>query len=154
MEKISVLVSKLIEDFNTTSPYEICEQMGILIMHYDLPDKVKGFYIKYNGVYVIILHEELEHDEELVVLSHELGHIILHGDTNIMRIAFYTELCTSRYEKEADLFAAELLLRNYGFSSKDYEGFSVEEISCMTHIPKSLIELKFADAGIFGGLWA
>lgn len=143
MQNMDTVISKIIDVYHTTSPYEICENMGIIILYQDLPQKVRGFYIRYDEVYVIILNEEIDEDEALVVLAHELGHIILHGDTNIMRIAFYTELCTSRYEREADLFAVELLLRHCDFHLEDCEGFSAEEISRMTHIPQALIKLKF-----------
>ncbi len=50
-------------------------------------------------------------------------------------------MLTSKYEREADLFAVNLLLQDETFST--YEGLSVVEISRITHIPLKLITLKY-----------
>ena len=73
--------------------------------------------------------------------AHELGHIILHSETNSISLNSRTHLCTSKYEREADLFAVNLLLQDETFST--YEGLSVVEISRITHIPLKLITLKY-----------
>ena len=75
------------------------------------------------------------------LLAHELGHIILHSETNSISLNSRTHLCTSKYEREADLFAVNLLLQDETFST--YEGLSVVEISKITHIPLKLITLKY-----------
>ena len=53
-----------------------------------------------------------------------------------------TQLNGARYEREADLFAMELLLPDDLFSEYQEMGYSIDQISRVTGYDKRLIKLK------------
>ena len=157
MENIERITSNIVKKYNTDSPFELCDYLGINVIYQELPDCVRGFFIKIlkmlraklllciflKKINRCIMKQSLREwkNEAKVVCAHELGHIILHSETNSISLNSRTHLCTSKYEREADLFAVNLLLQDETFST--YEGLSVVEISRITHIPLKLITLKY-----------
>ena len=75
-----------------------------------------------------------------VVLAHELGHAILHRRENCCFMAHHTLLLTSKIEKEANLFAAHLLITDELL--QEYADFTQNQFCQCTGYPKELIELR------------
>ena len=94
----------------------------------------------------IYLNESLSEFETLWVAAHELGHHVIHPELarqskRILETSLYD--MSTRTEKEANLFAAELLidekeLLEYIF---DY-GFTMDQCAKAMNIPAPLIALK------------
>lgn len=144
MEKIERIISNLVQKYDTTSPFELCDYLGINVIYQELPECVRGFFIKILKSFVVVINNTVDEDEARVVCAHELGHIILHSETNSISLNSRTYLCTSKYEREADLFAVNLLLQEESFQIDSLSGgLSAEEISRITHIPLRLIMLKY-----------
>ncbi len=144
MKNIDKIILSLTQRYNTASPFELCDCLGIIVIYEDLPDSVRGFFVKILKDFVIVINISADEDEARVVCAHELGHIMLHSDTNSISLSSRTCLCTSKYEREADLFAVNLLLEDKISSITGvYDNISAEELSCITHIPLRLIKLKF-----------
>ncbi|MCI5654945.1 ImmA/IrrE family metallo-endopeptidase [Candidatus Pseudoruminococcus sp.] len=141
MENIERITSNLVQKYNTNSPFELCDYLGVNVIYQELPDCVRGFFIKILKSFVVVINNTVDEDEAKVVCAHELGHIILHSETNSISLNSRTYLCTSKYEREADLFAVNLLLQGEIFPTDD--NLSAEEISRITHIPLKLIMLKY-----------
>lgn len=101
-------VRNLIEKYNTSNPYVLCERLGIEIKYVYYKD-VKGFFSRVLRRKYIVINEKLDEYSQLVVLCHELGHAILHHSKKIgfMKINFLNY--TSELENEANEFAAELM---------------------------------------------
>lgn len=135
MKKIKEKVKELTEEYKTANPAEICEKMGIIILEQDLPDSVNGFMLNYLDSNFIILNQNLEYYESRVTLAHELGHIILHGSTNSISLSCNTSFCMSKYEREADCFAAFLLMELEMPPFDEFESVTVEDISKFIHMP-------------------
>ena len=72
------------------------------------------FYMKRNHSWVILYHKDLPEKTRNFSIAHELGHYFLHRnlDQKQHNHDYYTKL-----EKEADLFAASLLIPNMSFLS-------------------------------------
>lgn len=140
MEKIRKKAESIISLYKTADPREICEKMGIIILEQDLPNSVNGFMLNYLESEFIILNQNLNYDERYVTLAHELGHIILHGDTNSIRLSCNTNFCISKYEREADCFAAFLLMNLKIPSPEEFESLTTHDISRMIHMPVSVVE--------------
>lgn len=105
---IKTIVNNVITKYATNDPYDICRQLKITVLHHALPSTLKGYRIDK----IIILNQELDINEEKCVLSHELGHYFLH-DYISWGNCFKNELLVKgKYEREADIFASELLLSN------------------------------------------
>lgn len=59
----------------------------------------------------IYINSEIEDDVFLrVVMAHELGHAVLHMKDNCTFMKGHTLLLTSKTEKQANIFAARLLI--------------------------------------------
>ncbi len=83
-------------------------------------------------------------DKELKeVMSHELGHTVLHKKINILFLEKYTLYSKNKYEIQANQFAAELLIQDSYIWHYNSECNTVDKISFMTGFPMELIRLKF-----------
>lgn len=60
----------------------------------------------------IYINSNLSSKKKILAYAHELGHAILHPTLNCTFLRKYTFLNTDRYEVEANLFAAELVIQN------------------------------------------
>ena len=101
-------VKNLVEKYNTSNPYILCEKLNIEIRYFYYED-IKGFFRKVLRRKYIIINEKLDEYSQLVVLCHELGHAIYHSSKNklLMKINFLNYV--PELEKEANEFAAELM---------------------------------------------
>ena len=101
-------VKNLVEKYNTSNPYILCEKLNIEIRYFYYED-IKGFFKKVLRRKYIIINEKLDEYSQLVVLCHELGHAIYHSSKNklLMKINFLNYV--PELEKEANEFAAELM---------------------------------------------
>lgn len=75
-----------------------------------------------------------------VIVAHELGHALLHRKENCAFIKNKTFLLTSGIEREANLFAAHLLIDNEML--QEYTGCTRDQFCNCTGYPKELIELR------------
>lgn len=129
-------VNLLIHKFNTNCPYKIAKQMGIQVLYEPLGNTL-GYYSKHFRIKVIHLNESAESKKQLYVCAHELGHAILHPNSNTPFLKKHTFLSTEKIEVEANTFAIELLFKDI---EKEYITLNeaVEEYG----IPKQLVLLK------------
>ena len=145
MEKIKLTVKNVISLYKTADPLEICEKMGIIILEQDLPDNVNGFMLNYLDLRFIIINCNRYGYEKRVTVAHELGHIILHSTTNSIRLNCNTSFCVSKYEREADYFAAYLLMELEMSSLDGFESVTTQDISKIIHMPQSVVDKVFSE---------
>lgn len=88
----------------------------------------------------IFINENLSEPETQMVMAHELGHAILHRKENCYFIRNQTLLLNSKNEKEANLFAAELLIPNE-IILENYN-FTVNQLSRLLGYDEKLIEIR------------
>ena len=146
MNKTENKVKELVAVYGSAEPEVICEGMGVTIVSHELPDRVNGFTVRMYDMPFIVLNSSLNYYERRVTMAHELGHIVLHNGTNSIELSCNTSFCVSKYEREADCFAAMLLLCAEYSTLEDYECLTAEEVSKMTHIPQKLVEQAFTEA--------
>lgn len=141
MNRIQKIVCGLFEEYNTYSPEEICEYREIAIIKQELPQSINGFFVNMDGEYVIVTDSYLCEEERRRVIAHELGHIMLHNEMNIVDISSRGYFYPPKYEKQADLFAAYLLLYENEISGED---LTREQISSITGISEDIIDLCYS----------
>ena len=109
---IYLIVRDLVSIHETQDPYKLCKYLGIHVRFSKLGN-IKGIYKKSEGYKFITINEDLRTFERAVVLSHELGHAIIHdyADTVLMKTAFMFP-DHDKFEREANIFAANLLIIN------------------------------------------
>lgn len=143
-KEIKDIIRKLIQKYKTANPFELAEALNVILLYVPLKD-VNGFYHYYNRNHLIYLSDTLSEVECRRVLAHELGHLILHKDTNAIFLSKHTSLPTQRYEKEADIFASELLISDDDILDNPH--YTINQLACLTgteekHIKYKLLSLK------------
>lgn len=105
-------VEKLVKKFKTRDPFEILEEMNVIVGETDRYEKLKGYcFMSCQTIYVMV-SSFLSEEEKKIVAAHELGHIILHRSQLKMAPMKDDVLYNMRdnTEYEATLFAADLIL--------------------------------------------
>lgn len=139
--KIHQLVETLVDYYGTDDPFEIANRMSVFVYSAELPNETNGFYFEIQDKPMICLNQNVNYPVQGLVCAHELGHIVLHSGLNAFQIEKNTLCISGKYEKEADTFAAHLLLRNL---AEIDEITTVGTISSIYGIPESIIQLKFS----------
>ena len=145
MENIENKSRRLIQYYERMTgshdPVKIAECAGIRVAIMPLGE-IAGNSILLKRKRWIFINDTITKDSPLfrVVAAHELGHALLHRKENCAFIKNHTLLQTSGIEREANLFAAYLLITNDMLS--DYTGYTQEHFCKCTGYPQELIELR------------
>lgn len=124
--------------FDTDNPFEIADNLGILYQFCDID--FEGCYMFIKNHRYIFIRKDLADSEMRMVMAHELGHAILHRKNNCYFIRNKTLLLNSKVEKEANLFASELLIPNEVIL-ENYN-CTIKQFSRITGYEEKLIELR------------
>ena len=141
LDKIKDSIKGLVNKNKTRNPFELAEALGIILVEAPLKDGLNGCYHERSGFQFIYINSDLPYEKRLMVAAHELGHAILHEDKNILFISRNTLQSKDKLEKQANKFAAEILLDDNIFS--EYYGYSLEEISKCECVSYELVEHKY-----------
>ncbi len=134
-------VEGLIKKYKTNDPYEIAEHYrSVHIIRHDLHESVRGLYQYYKNNRIIYINKNLNTHEQKIVCAHELGHAFLHTKLNMLFLEMYTFTSRNKIERQANAFAAELLLPDKIFRA--YDGYSYQEIAYLEDIPFEMVQLK------------
>lgn len=143
MENINQKIRRLVTYYTrlcgSRDPVAIAEFAGIGIHICPLGD-IAGNYMLLKRKRWILINDSIDKDSPFfrVVVAHELGHALLHRTENCAFIKRHTLLLTSGIEREANMFAAELLVDKDLIS--EYE--TTEQFCRGTGYPKELLDLK------------
>ena len=135
---IKSLVNKYVRKYNTRNPFELAEKMNIEIQ-VGTPG-CAGCYMYLKKHRYIFLDQNLDEREMMQVMAHELGHAIMHRNQNCYFIRNKTLLSNSKTEKEANIFAAELLISNEDVLEN--ANYTISQLSRLLGYEEKLIELK------------
>jgi hypothetical protein len=100
---------RLIKRCKTNDPFEIARLLDIILIYAPLIE-LNGFYQYHKRNHIIYLADSLEELVARFVLAHEIGHMQMHRDLNTVFLDTHTFNPHNRYERQANTFAAELLL--------------------------------------------
>ncbi len=145
MENINRKIRRLIAYYTrlcgSRDPVTIAEYAGIGIHICPLGD-IAGNYMLLKRKRWILINDNIDPDSPFfrVVVAHELGHALLHRTENCAFIKRHTLLLTSGIEREANAFAAELLIDNDLL--EEYEGLTMEQFCHGTGYPEELAKLR------------
>ena len=140
-EKIKRLVAYYAKLCGTSDPFEIASYLKIKVFFVSLGD-IAGYYkyMKHNRC--IYINSDIEDDAfRRIVMAHELGHAVLHTKENCCFLKNHTFLSVDKIERQADMFAAELLISDSLLF--DYAGYTTDQIAMAEGLIPELIELKF-----------
>jgi len=138
--------NQLKEKYKTDCPYQLAEQLKIHILQHDLHHEINGYYKYDRRNQYIVINDNLDQHKQRVVCAHELGHAILHKHVNTPFMMNNTFLSVDKIEREANRFAAELLIPDADL----FELNNIYDIASLRGVPVELIRLKhFCREGLF-----
>lgn len=129
----------LAKRYNSRNPFEIIKNLNVILVYYPLKD-VRGFYQFFQRNNIIYIDENLTESEQIVVCAHELGHMLLHKNSNALFMDTRTHFVTTKYENEANTFAAELLIPDSIIL--DNPGMTKSQIARLTGYNEKIMEFK------------
>ena len=145
--KIKNLASRVKSIYQTDNPIEILDMRGVKVLPLELDDDMEyfeGAYISNEKLDMVLYNNALQHQYKKVVLWHESGHVFRHGKCYTKSITKDILSVEGKYEKEADLFAAEALIDDDTFL--DYLKFyryTDTQIASDLNIPVKYVRLKY-----------
>lgn len=142
MKKIKNIVDYYVKKYDTRDPFEIAESLNIQIQIGQLGTPC-GCYMFLKNHRCIFLNENLSDNEMKLVMSHELGHAVMHRKTNCYFIRNKTFLLDSKIELEANTFAINLLIPDDTIMEIiDNPNCTLEYVSRVLGYNQKLIELR------------
>ncbi len=137
---VKEIVTKLKKKYGTNDPFLLCKSLNIWV--YILPlGNINGHYTYTKRKKVFFINENLNTVQRNFSCAHELGHALLHRKSNVYFNNAKTYFVQSKFETQADLFAAELLIDDNLLD--DYQGYNLDTISNCIGVDVKFLELKF-----------
>ncbi|MBR6693886.1 MAG: ImmA/IrrE family metallo-endopeptidase [Clostridia bacterium] len=140
-EKVFSLAKNLIDACGTRNPREICRELNISVVFTDLPESIDGFYMESGERQAVIVKNGMDPIKSDFCLAHELGHALMHKGINNFFISENTNMPLGRFEREADLFAAALLI---DISDPDFIADS-QKIGEAFGVPQYILDVYFSE---------
>lgn len=139
-QEIKKRVEKCVRKYGTRDPFELADRMGVLYQVGKF--SFAGCYMFLKNHRYIFLSDQLEDAERRVVMAHELGHAILHRKQNCYFIRNKTLFLNSKTEKEANQFAADLLIDDDILLEAKEKGYTERQLARLIGCHEKLVELK------------
>ncbi len=130
---------KLMRRCNSNNPFTIVRTLDIILIYCHLVD-LNGFYQYHKRNHIIYLSEDLDEVIARFVLAHELGHMQLHRNLNTVFMDTRTYNPHSRFERQANIFAVELLLPDDLL--REYPDCSIYQLARSVGVPDGFVEMK------------
>lgn len=108
MGDITKTVSKLKSKFKSSDPFFIANKLNIITIHEDLGNTL-GYYSKHFRTKFIHINGKVSEKCGYFVCAHELGHALLHNESNTPFLKRNTFFSTEKIELEANFSAMHLL---------------------------------------------
>ena len=144
--KIGDKVKKLVRQHQTRDPQTLAEALHIRVRYFDQPTRLNGLYTVILNRPIILLRPQLSPWQENLVLAHELGHHCLHRQA-LKELGFFGDLSKgwleTRYELEANLFAAHLLLPDEAILNALADERDLQDIAGQLNVPLDVLGIKF-----------
>ena len=146
-EEISQSVAALIKKYDETDPYKLCKAMDIKLLYQPMgtaPNAVKGFFLEFKRIRTITINSDLPEVIQKIIVAHELCHATCHRTAGIQTfhdLSLFDH--TSIMEKDANLFAAELLLDDQKVLEILNQDSSFFAAASTLMVPPELLDFKF-----------
>ena len=134
----------LIEEHGTNDPYEILENLGVVVIPINIGAAFLGMFRILDGVSYVIYNTRVDEIVIKEVLAHELGHFLYHkeyaSEAELADFGLTQE--SSIIEAQANTFAAHLLIDEDELLNTLEEGMSYMELAQRLMIDENLLLYK------------
>ncbi len=133
--------------FHESDPFQLCERLGILVLKKPLgtgENAIKGFFLEIKRIKTITINSDLPEAIQKIIGAHELGHALLHRRSGIHAfhdVGLFDE--STIYEKDANLFAAEYLLKDEDVLETLNTDCTFFSAAAALYVPMELLDFKF-----------
>lgn len=145
--EITESVKALKRRYGESDPFRLCRAMDIKLLYQAMgthPHAVKGFFLEYKRISTITVNSDLPKNIQRIIVAHELGHACNHRNSGIHafhELALFDH--TSQMEKDANLFAAELLLDDHEVLQVLNQDTTFFAAASALYVPVELLDFKF-----------
>ena len=140
-------VSHLKRKYEETDPERLCKLLGIIVERRSLgvSDKaIKGFFVRIKRISLITVNGDLPKAVQRIIIAHELCHALHHktaGASAYHDFSLFDE--TNEFEKEANLFAAELLMDDDEVLENLNGDYTFYDAAKIMRVSPELLDFKF-----------
>lgn len=136
------IVENLKRKYGTNNPFELAKCLNIIILYEELGE-IKGYYNKYARQKMIHLNNNLREEELYFTCGHELGHAIMHPNSNTPALRANTLYSVNKLEIEANQFSVDLIIDEKAIKTYLEEYFyTIDNVSALLGIDREIIEFK------------
>ncbi len=142
MRHILETAQYVIDEFGGNNIFVTAENTGAKVWYRTL-GRLKGFYVCEKESRYIVINRELGSMMRAVVCAHELGHDMLHRELaagGIRESSFLLE--GNKTEREANLFAACVLISDKDILSEMEYGGSIQTLAFELNVPPQIVRYK------------
>ena len=145
--EICDVVRKLKLKYDEIDPFCLCKDLNIILLERHLgndPSSVKGFFLESKRIKTITVNSDLPLVVQKIIVAHELGHALLHCSNGIHAfhdVTMYDSI--NSFEKEANLFAAEYLLKDEDVLEALNKDSTFFKAASELMVPCELLDFKF-----------
>ena len=128
----------------TRDPFRIAGELGIHVLYDNGFVKLKGMYMVIERNRFIILNGNLNKRDLKTVCTHEIGHDRFHRDwakSKALQDFMYHDM-SLRPEREANIFAAEVLIDDEDLLEAARHGYSADMIARELQVDENLVLIK------------
>ena len=144
MRRIIETAEKVLKEYGGRDVFETAENSGANVWFRELGG-LKGFYLCENGKRYIVINNALDNVLKKVVCAHELGHDMLHRELSAGGIREGTLfLDTNKTEREANLFAACLLISDEEILEAASYSADISSAASSLDLPPEIVEYKLS----------
>lgn len=141
-------VGRIKRKYSDSDPFKLCRAMKISLLYArmgTLDGACKGFYLVQSRRQAITINSDLSEGLQRVILTHELGHAVLHRNISAVKGFLDFELFddTSQYEYQANIFAADYLMDDRDVLEVLNEDVSFFDAASTLRVPAELLDFKF-----------
>ena len=148
LDYISRSAEDIKKDFPDCDPFEMVKAMGNLLLFQAMgkaKSACKGFFMMQDGQPSITINSDLPKMIQKIICAHELGHAVLHSQKIGMEafhdVALFDTASLAEYE--ANVFAAELLLKDEDVLDLLNDDTSFFGVASTLRVPPELLDFKF-----------
>lgn len=136
-------VNRLVKKYKTRDPFEIAEMMKINVCYHELGN-LKGYYFYQSKFRYIVINKNIKEELFPIICAHELGHDRFHQSfaTNDPIREFSLFDMKSKPEREANIFAAELLIPDKTIMALFKEDCTYANVAAELKMPIELVDFK------------
>lgn len=142
---IVCLADKIVTKYNTRNPFVLARELNIEIIERNFKQQNGAYNVVLNNDFIFI-RQSLCEENKTIVLAHEIGHCVLHREEAIRCGGFKDYNIFNKQnivmEKEANIFAAHLLISDEEVLELIDFQYDVKQISAHLNIDENLVAVK------------